>query len=597
MAGNTLPMQVSLTENEVNKAASEFLTMSSERRKRSRASVTNPAELARKRSGNQPINVESARKSALSLMQESASFKRLVELEEQLDLAIMRKQQAIREVLKADTYSESRIFRLYIFNSYRSQPGAEGVTPDDVASWSLRIQGKLLPKGETGSSDNSVPPAAFINDPAANPGSAHARASGVAAAGTSGINNTSANNNNNCNSGTAGANAAGSGGGNVGSGNAVGSGGGATTTNIGGQTGSSSNSGAYGAAAGTGGGSGGEGPGIGSGGGANNAGVAGHEGTGGDAQQQPQQTSVITGEEPRCSDVFNRIVVELDKETYGKDNVIEWKRNERDNASDGFEISRPGNKEFIAKIFLFVDHKPTRYRLSNELSQLIGTRYETKSGVFSSIWQYVKKHRLQCVDNRAAVRLDPGLKTLLGTNKTTTNGASLEFVKAQSLFALLKNHMGPLDPLKIEYEVRLAGDVVDNQDCYDIHVNVSDMSMIESARKAGVFGLPLSHSSEFEALNERHLQALERIAHHKKRRDFFEGFCGNPVQFINHLILSQTRDLKVLGGSTGRNPEEERHAMFYQQQWVHEAVPRYLLRKAIADTAEDTTESGLKSQQ
>lgn len=507
------PAQATLSENDINKAASEFLSMSSDRRKRSRASLApnNSADHARKRGPSQSINVESARKSALDLMQESASFKRLVELEEQLDLAIMRKQQAIREVLKADTYSESRIFRLYIFNTYRSQPGTEGVTSDDVASWSLRIQGKLLQKGDTGTSD-TVPPA-FI-------GNGGNRQGG---------------------SGTAG-----------------------------GQSGASGNAS----------GAGGQFQGA-----ANGTNLA-------DVQQQQSQLSVITGAEPRCSDIFSRIVVELDKEVYPTNNVIEWKRTERESASDGFEISRAGSQEFLAKIFLFVDHKPTRFHLSTELARLIGTQYETKSGVFSSIWQYVKKHRLQCVDNRAAVRLDAGLKTLLGPAN-----AHLEAVKAQSLFALMKNHMGPAEPLKIEYEIRLSGDVVDNQDCYDIHVNVADMSIIESARKAGVFGLSLSHSSEFEALNERHLHALEKIAHHKKRREFFEGFCANPVQFINHLILSQTRDLKVLGGSTGRNPEEERHAAFYQQQWVHEAVPRYLLRKAIADTAEDTMETGLKASQ
>lgn len=31
------------------------------------------------------------------------------------------------------------------------------------------------------------------------------------------------------------------------------------------------------------------------------------------------ETSLIAGEDPRCSDVFSQIVVELDKETYGTD--------------------------------------------------------------------------------------------------------------------------------------------------------------------------------------------------------------------------------------------------------------------------------------
>lgn len=534
--GNSIPSHLSMNEGDISKAAAEFLTASSERRKRSRASIGGSAELARKRGAMQPIDGELARKSTMALMQESPSFKRLVELEGQLDLAIMRKQTTLTELLKTETQSESRIFRLYIFNTYRSQPGTDGVTPDDVGSWSLRIQGKLLPKGDGAASD-SVPPA-VLNSVDVSSGTAATTGTGAGMK-TTLISSTA---------------------------NGIG-GNGTNTTNA---SASVSNSQFAQRILNT------------------NMADGASNGPGGSTEN----TSVITGEEPRCSDVFNRIVVELDKEIYPKNNVIEWKRGERENACDGFEISRAGSQEFVAKIYLFVDHKPARYRLSADLARIIGSQYETRSGVFSSIWQYVKKHRLQCVDNRTAVRLDDGLKSLLGPSNK-----NLRTVKTHSLFSILKNHMGPAEPLRIEYEVRLSGDVVDNQDCYDIHVHVADMSMLELARKTGVFGLPVTNSSEYEALNERHLQALEKIAYHKKRREFFEGFCADPVQFINHLILSQTRDLKVLGGSTGRNPEEERRTGFYQQQWVHEAVPRYLLRKAIADTAEDTTENGLKSQQ
>eukprot|EP00173_Palmaria_palmata_P005224 Plantae.Rhodophyta-Palmaria_palmata.ctg8838.p1 GENE.Plantae.Rhodophyta-Palmaria_palmata.ctg8838~~Plantae.Rhodophyta-Palmaria_palmata.ctg8838.p1 ORF type:complete len:155 (-),score=33.89 Plantae.Rhodophyta-Palmaria_palmata.ctg8838:147-611(-) len=152
-------------------------------------------------------------------------------------------------------------------------------------------------------------------------------------------------------------------------------------------------------------------------------------------------------------------------------------------------------------------------------------------------------------------------------------------------------HMGPPDPIQLDYTIKLSGSVVDNQACFDIKVDVPDESLQDSASGAGVFGLTYPNSSEFVVLGEKHVEALEKIAHHKRRRDFLEGFCSNPVEFINNLILSQTRDLKTIAGSSGRNPEEERRASFYQQQWVREAVPRYLLRKAIADTAKKASEN------
>lgn len=491
-----------MSETDLGQAAADFLASSTERRKRSREASGNSGEPLRKRANGQAFDMDLGRKSIRSLIQESPSFRRLIQLEEHLDLCIMRKQQAIKEAIRGDEHCEQRCFRLYIFNTYRSQPGGEGVTTEDVPSWSLRIQGKLLPKAKGTSAEEVAPSFASGSVPSTNVGN--------------GSNNTGA------------------------MGNA--------------QSGSQQTSGEI------------------------ENGIA-------------EVASVIKGATPRCSDVFSKIVVELDRDLYPTNNIIEWSRNEREFSSDGFEISRSGSQEFTARIFFFVDHKPARFRISHELSQLIGVESETRTGVFSSMWQYVKKHRLQCVDNRSAVRLDAGIKSLLGTSNQ-----HVDIVELKQLFAIVKNHLAPLEPIMIEYDVKLSGDVVDNQDCYDIRVNVSDTSLLESGRKAGIFGMQIANSTEFEGLNERHMVALEKLAYHKKRRDFFHGFCASPVQFINHLILSQTRDLKVVSGHSGRNPEEERRADMYQQEWVHEAVPRYLLRKAIADTAEDTIENGLKSQ-
>lgn len=528
-----LPGGISLNDRDVAQAAAEFLASSTDRRKRGRPSTPTNLEHVRKKqvpTCPSKVNLEAARKSAVALTRESPSYKKLVEVEERLDLAIMRKQQDIKETLKSQSYYESRIFRLYLFNTYRSQPETNGVTSEDVASWSLRIQGRLLPKGEEPSKSAELAP--VMNN----------EATVMTPVGALGIETAA-------------------------SIRALSTPHGAQIPNAS-MPGNMTADAQYNSST----------PNMVTGG------SAGTPNNGMDAQ------SVLTGPPPKCSDIFRRIVIELDKDLYPENNLIEWKRNDGDPSSDGFEISRAGSKEFSAKVFLYVDNKPEKFRLSSGLSRLIGVRNDTRDGVFSGVWQYVKRMRLQCVDDRAAVRLDDGIKSLLGPANQ-----SVEVLKLQQLFAVVKSHMGPPEPLVIEYQVKLHGDVVDNQDCYDIQVSVQDTTLIESARKAGVFGLPLfPQSAEFEALNEKHLIALEKLAKHKKRRDFFEGFCSHPVQFINHLILSQTRDLKVLGGNTGRNPEEERRASFYQQQWVHEAVPRYLLRKAIADTAEDTIESGLK---
>lgn len=498
---------------DIGRAAADLLGPNSDRRKRSRTSGgVNGHHAGAYSTLEAPKNTSVHAQAAAALARESASYRRLVEMEERLDLAIMRKQQDIREALKTQAPVCKRVFRLYVFNTYRSQPGGEGVTDEDVPSWSLRIQGQLLPTAPAASQPGA---------------SARMLAGASAAVGNPGVH---------------------------------------------GQAGGAAN-GLHGAHMHAGAGQYGEQPG--------DAGMPGH-GAGYPAYAPIDEP----GSKLRTSDIFKRIVVELDNDLYPKENLIEWKHNERDLASDGFEISRKGSQECRVRILLDVKHTPEVFKLSPQLSSVLGLKSDTRAGIFVAIWQYVKKNRLQCVDDRNIIRLDDGLKALLPAST-----AAREHIRLAGLYELARTHMLLQEPLEVGYDVRLSGNVVDNQDVYDIQVNVEDRVLQESAKKSGIFGLTFPVSAEYTALKEKHYEALAKIALHKRRRDFFEGFCANPCEFINHLVLSQTRDLKVLGGSTGRNPEEERRAAFYQQQWVHEAIPRYLLRKAIADTAKKTSDS------
>jgi len=452
------------------------------------------------------VSVATAAKAASSLMRESPAYKRLVEMEEKLDLAIMRKQQDIREALKQQQPVDKRTFRLYIFNTYRSQPGTEGVTDEDVPSWSLRIQGQLLPSKHEATN-----------------GGLQMNGASMGAGGTM--------HNNNMHHGNLAQLTAG------------------MDPRTSAQYVASMPHGGHG---------------------------YGHMGM---SMEERRDTS------PRCSDVFKRIIVELDDKLYPENNLIEWQRNERDQPAHGFEISRKGKEECQVRMFFDVNHQPELFKLSVPLSRLLGVSTDTRSGVFLGVWQYIKKMGLQNPTDRTIVRMDAGLKSLLAA-QNNSNGADM--VKLHHLYDVVKSHLAPPDRLEIVYNIKLSGDVIDNQDCYDIQINMEDTLLSDSAQKSGIFGLSFPRNLEYQALKEKHVEALEKILLHKRRRDFFEGFCRNPVEFINHLILSQTRDLKVLGGSTGRNPEEERRASFYQQQWVHEAIPRYLLRKAISDIAKKT---------
>lgn len=64
---------------------------------------------------------------------------------------------------------------------------------------------------------------------------------------------------------------------------------------------------------------------------------------------------------------------------------------------------------------------------------------------------------------------------------------------------------------------------------------------------------------------------------HKKKREFFFQFSENPIGFMDKMIFSQTRDLILM--SPHKEREESRHSTFFEQNWVDEAVNRYLEKK------------------
>lgn len=62
------------------------------------------------------------------------------------------------------------------------------------------------------------------------------------------------------------------------------------------------------------------------------------------------------------------------------------------------------------------------------------------------------------------------------------------------------------------------------------------------------------------------------------------SFSRDPKGYIQDLLRSQSRDLKVMTDVAG-NPEEERRAEFYHQPWSQEAVSRYFYCKVRRGSA------------
>ncbi|GJQ14526.1 hypothetical protein GpartN1_g6317.t1 [Galdieria partita] len=308
-----------------------------------------------------------------------------------------------------------------------------------------------------------------------------------------------------------------------------------------------------------------------------------------EAEKFEQQEQVQPSESWRFTQIFEKIAVELDKQVYPENYLFEWSP-EEDPTADGIEITLPGNRECIAKIWLYPKNHCDVYKLSPTLATLLGITHANFSTAAFGVWNYVKVQKLQSTEDKSCIQLDDTLCNLFNQVRDIAQPAMNrgEQIKLSQLVAMIRRHFQPNEPTLVEYPVKLSGNWLENQVCFDMRCDFNDAKLndwvSEDVRNV-LKWKPWEDNKLFKAYEERYYDALERMLHHKRRRDFFQGFANNPVQFVNHLIISQSRDLKLISGMTGRNPDEEKLSSFYQQQWVREAVPRYLFRKIIQDAA------------
>jgi SWI/SNF-related matrix-associated actin-dependent regulator of chromatin subfamily D len=138
----------------------------------------------------------------------------------------------------------------------------------------------------------------------------------------------------------------------------------------------------------------------------------------------------------------------------------------------------------------------------------------------------------------------------------------MEFTKAAQ--KLLK-HLSKPKSIYLEHNVKLSGDCPAGTACYDIQVDLpiplhKEMSAF-SARNSG------ESQKEIEACDEMISSNLKKIQEHRRRHAFFLSFSQSPTEFINAMISSQSKDLKLVVGEASHNSEKEQPSECYNQPW------------------------------
>ncbi|KAK1318633.1 hypothetical protein QJS10_CPB04g00275 [Acorus calamus] len=269
---------------------------------------------------------------------------------------------------------------------------------------------------------------------------------------------------------------------------------------------------------------------------------------------------------PKFSSFFKRVTIALDPALYPENPVIVWESSRSPASHEGFEVKRKGEKEFTASIRLEMNYVPEKFKLSPPLIDLLGIEVDTRARVLAGIWNYVKARKLQSSTDPSYFACDNGLRRVFNEER----------MKFSAVSQKITQHLTPPQAIHLEHRVRLSGNgAASGNACYDVLVDVP----LPLQREMSAFLANTDRHKEIEAYDEAICGAIKKIHEHRRRRAFFLGFSQNPVEFINALIASQGRDLKLVAGEAGRNAERERRAEFYNQPWVEDAIIRYLNRK------------------
>lgn len=256
---------------------------------------------------------------------------------------------------------------------------------------------------------------------------------------------------------------------------------------------------------------------------------------------------------PKFSSFFKRVTISLDQRLYPDNHIIMWENARSPAPHEGFEVKRKGDKEFTVNIRLEMNYMPEKFKLSQTLMEVLGIEVETRPRIIAAIWQYVKARKLQNPNDPSIFHCDPPLQKVFGEER----------MKFTMVSQKISQHLFPPQPIHLEHKIKLSGNSPVGTACYDVLVDVP----FPIQRDLSVLLANAEKSKEIDACDEAICTAIRKIHEHRRRRAFFLGFSQSPVEFINALIESQSKDLKLVSGEASRSAEKERRSDFFSQPW------------------------------
>lgn len=270
----------------------------------------------------------------------------------------------------------------------------------------------------------------------------------------------------------------------------------------------------------------------------------------------PDQPAVVQKSSPlypKFSSFFKRVTISLDQKLYPDNHFILWENSRSPAPHEGFEVKRKGDKEFTANIRLEMNYVPEKFKLSPALTEVLGIEVDTRPRIIAAIWHYVKARKLQNPNDPSFFHCDQPLQRVFGEEK----------MKFTMVSQKISSHLFPPQPILLEHKIKLSGNSPVGTACYDVTVDVP----FPIQRELSALLANVEKNKEIDTCDEAICGIIRKIHEHRRRRAFFLGFSQSPVEFINALIESQSRDLKLVAGEPSRNAEKEHRSDFFNQPW------------------------------
>uniref|UniRef100_A0AC34F541 DM2 domain-containing protein n=1 Tax=Panagrolaimus sp. ES5 TaxID=591445 RepID=A0AC34F541_9BILA len=279
----------------------------------------------------------------------------------------------------------------------------------------------------------------------------------------------------------------------------------------------------------------------------------------------------------RFNDFFSVVSVELDPSLYGTtQNVIVWKRDPA-NPTDGCVIARNGDSDVPIRIRFWCYNNPPKYKIHQNVAKILGLAYGTKSSFLEALFLYIKTHKLQDPREMEWINCDNHFERIFGVAR----------LKINELSSRIQQFLLQPDPIIIEHTIRVVDSIKPMVACYEFDVEISEN--FQSQTKTFLESYEKTINNENLKISDN----ISRIKLCKQVYDITNHFANDPANALHDIIKGQSADLKAMNENfTGQEPS--RHAEYYLNPNMKEAVDRYLHNKLAQKRSELEANLGIR---